>query len=98
LADGRADALVGDVLCNRCPTVQAGLPLERAVDEMQASGCSALLVKSENELVGMLTSEHLGDWMMLHSAWHERPNPSTRGSVVRKDADSDRHVAYTGTE
>lgn len=73
LSDRRADALVGDFLCNHCATVQADLPLERAVDEMQAAGCSALLVESDGELVGMLTSEHLGDWMMLHTALKERP-------------------------
>jgi Zn-dependent protease/CBS domain-containing protein len=71
LAEGRAGARVADVLCNRCPMVQADQPLDRAVDQMQASGCSALLVEKDGALVGMLTSEHLGDWMMLHSAWHD---------------------------
>ncbi len=73
LAEGRAQSHVADVLCNRCPTVQADGPLDRAVDQMQAAGCSALLVESDGELVGLLTSEHLGNWMMLQSAWHERP-------------------------
>ena len=81
LADERADALVRDVLCNHCPTVQADLPLERAVDEMQAAGCSALLVESEGELVGMLTSEHLGDWMMLHTAWR-RPSRRVNNTIL----------------
>ena len=73
LAEGRATARVSDVLCNRCPTVQANEPLDRAVDQMQAAGCSAILVESAGDVVGLLTSEHLGDWVMLHSAWHARP-------------------------
>ncbi len=81
LADGRADASVREVLCNRCPTVQADLPLERAVDQMQAAGCSALLVQSDGELVGMLTAEHLGDWMMLRSSWHDRPTGQASQNV-----------------
>lgn len=73
LADGRAESRVGDLVCNHCPTVDSEEPLDRAVDRMQAAGCSALLVERGGELVGMLTAEHLGDWVMLHSALHERP-------------------------
>ncbi len=73
LSEGRIEASVAEVLCNRCPTVQPDDPLDRAVDAMQAAGCSALLVEKERQLVGILTSEHLGDWVMLHSAWRERP-------------------------
>ncbi len=73
LSEGRGTARVADVVCNRCPTVQDDEPLDRAVDKMQAAGCSALLVEQRGELVGMLTSEHLGDWVMLHSAMLERP-------------------------
>jgi Zn-dependent protease/CBS domain-containing protein len=87
LAEGRANARVADVLCNRCPTVGVNDPLDRAVDQMQAAGCSALLVAQDGELVGMLTSEHLGDWMMLHSAWHDRPVESAvpAAALLRHD-------------
>ncbi len=73
LSEGRSQARVGDIVRHRCPTVLANQPLDRAVDQMQASGCSALLVEDSGELVGILTSEHLGSWMMLHSAWQDRP-------------------------
>jgi Zn-dependent protease/CBS domain-containing protein len=82
LAEGRANSSVADVLCNRCPTVQPDEPLDRAVDRMQSAGCSALLVVRDGALVGLLTNEHLGDWVMLHSAWQERPPvPGTTRSV-----------------
>jgi Zn-dependent protease/CBS domain-containing protein len=73
LADGREDARVEDILCTKCPIVQPDERLEKAVDLMQSSGCSALLVEKDGHVVGMLTSQHLGDWLMLRSAWKERP-------------------------
>lgn len=78
LAEGRADARVADLLRNRCPITFPDQPLDRAVDQMQASECSALLVESKGDLVGMLTAEHLGDWTMLHAAWKERPATADR--------------------
>ncbi len=68
MAEGRAGTRVADVLCNTCPTVQSSTPLDQAVNQMQSSGCSALLVESSGKLAGMLTAEHLGDWVMLHAA------------------------------
>ena len=73
LHEGRMSSRVGDVACHQCPSVSDDLPLERAVDEMQSSGCPALLVERDGRLIGMLTSEHLGSWMMLHSALPTRP-------------------------
>lgn len=80
LHDGRAaESRVGDVTCHQVPTVSAELPLERAVDQMQAAGCPALLVEKDGKLIGMLTSEHLGSWMMLHSALPHGPAHATTG-------------------
>lgn len=73
LHEGRASSQVGAVACHQCPTVSADLPLEQAVDQMQSSNCPALLVERDGQLIGMLTSEHLGSWMMLHSALPQRP-------------------------
>ena len=78
LAEGQAASRVADVVCHRCPTVQSDDPLDRTIDQMQATGCSALLVERDGELVGLLTSEHLGDWVMLHSAWQQRPGEPAR--------------------
>ncbi|MBC8870100.1 MAG: hypothetical protein H8E44_11820 [Planctomycetes bacterium] len=57
---------------NQCPIVQDSEPLDRAVDEMQAAGCTTLLVVRDDELVGVLTSEHLGDWAVLHTTLRDR--------------------------
>jgi predicted transcriptional regulator len=72
LSTGQGDQRVGDIVCNQCPIVRDGEPLDRAVDEMQAAGCTTLLVVRGDELVGLLTSEHLGDWAVLHAALRDR--------------------------
>ncbi|HUG19657.1 MAG TPA: hypothetical protein VMM56_11795 [Planctomycetaceae bacterium] len=63
----------GDLILPRINEMVSSIPLDLAIDRMQTSGCSALLVEREGELVGLLTSEHLCNWLLLHFAWHERP-------------------------
>ncbi len=72
LSAGDVHQRVGEMACQRCPTVQENEPLDRAVDKMQSADCPALLVVRDGELVGLLTSEHLGDWILLHSAVQKR--------------------------
>jgi len=42
--------------------------LEGAVQRLKASGCPALLVLRDHELVGVLTMENVGEFLMVHSA------------------------------
>ena len=42
--------------------------LERAVQRLQASGCPALPVMRDRELVGVLTMENVGEFLTVHSA------------------------------
>ena len=42
--------------------------LEGAVQRLQASGCPALPVVRDRELVGVLTMENVREFMMVHSA------------------------------
>jgi CBS-domain-containing membrane protein len=42
--------------------------LEPAVQVVQRCGCRALPVQHNGELVGMLTLESVGEFMMIHSA------------------------------
>ena len=77
LAEGDAESrTVDSVMQTQCPVVTEDLPLHEAVDRMRSGECSALLVARQGRLVGILTNEHLGDWMMLHSAMRQNPRAS----------------------
>ena len=56
------------VMSTQCPLVGAFDRLDRAVAMMQGLGCNVLPVELDGRLVGMLTSENLGEWAMIHSA------------------------------
>lgn len=47
LSQGRLSQPIGELACHRCPMVGQGEPLDHAVDKMQGSGCSALLVERD---------------------------------------------------
>jgi len=51
--------------------------LEGAVQRLQASGCPALAVVGDRRLVGILTMENVGEFIMVHSA--------LRANVARAD-------------
>ena len=50
--------------------------LEQAVQVLQRCGCRALPVEHNGELVGMLTLENVGEFMMIHSAMRRAEHAS----------------------
>ena len=72
-AEGSAHVRVGDIMRRDCLLVEDHEPLDRALDKMQSRGCGMVLVQRGGELVGLLSPEHLGQWVMLHSSHGERP-------------------------
>jgi CBS domain-containing protein len=77
LAQGDGNQPVADVMRRDCLLVDDNEPLHRALDKMNACGCPTLLVQRQNELVGMLSEEHLGQWLMLHSSVRQRSSISS---------------------
>ena len=80
LADGRQMATVGEIMRRDCTTVEEGDMLERTFERMHAAGCPVLPVVSAGQLVGVVTLENVGEWMMIHSAM--------RNGGVRSDFDT----------
>jgi len=68
LADGRADATVGDVMERSFSSTAPEESLERALERLRACRCQTLVVSRGNELVGLLTAEKISDFMMIASA------------------------------
>jgi Zn-dependent protease/predicted transcriptional regulator len=77
LHKGNGQARVGDVMRRDLLTVQDSDPLDRVIDEMQSQGQPLALVERGGELIGLLSEEHIGQWVMLHSSL--RPKHVARG-------------------
>jgi Zn-dependent protease/predicted transcriptional regulator len=69
---GTAGVRVSDIVRRECPIVSENEPLNRALEKMHAAECSTLLVVRGDELVGMLSEEHLGQWVRLHASLIDR--------------------------
>lgn len=68
LAEGGREARVGDVLKSDCIVIEDSATLEEAFARMQSSNCTSIPVVRNNQLVGMLTLENVGELMMVSSA------------------------------
>jgi Zn-dependent protease/CBS domain-containing protein len=63
-----ADTPVAAVMTSHFDCAVASEMLEGAVQRLQASGCPAQPVLRDHELVGVLTMENVGEFLMVHSA------------------------------
>jgi CBS domain-containing protein len=78
LSERDRDARVYDVMQPACRPVDAGAPLDDALEAMQEAECPLLPVTQAGRLVGILTLENVGELMMLSNAIRRR---SGRGEV-----------------
>jgi Zn-dependent protease/CBS domain-containing protein len=68
LADGRGDVPVGDVMQRNFASVTPDEPLEHAMARLQECHCQTLPVLRDQQLVGILTAEKVGELVMIESA------------------------------
>jgi Mg/Co/Ni transporter MgtE len=68
LADGRGDVPVREIMQKDFASATADEPLERAVARLQQCHCHTLPVMRDHELVGILTIEKVGEFVMIESA------------------------------
>jgi hypothetical protein len=54
---------------------------------MEQSGCTSLPVVRDGALVGMLTLEHVGRWLMVRGALQKADTHSSRGAAERQTPD-----------
>jgi CBS-domain-containing membrane protein len=68
VAEGRQNAPIAEVTRRDCRMVDEGEMLDRTFQQMREGDCSTMPVLREGELVGLLTLENVGEWMMVQSA------------------------------
>jgi Zn-dependent protease/predicted transcriptional regulator len=78
IAETGTDRHVRDAMQRDFQAVDSHDMLEQAVQVLQRCGCRSLPVEHNGELVGMLTLENVGEFMMIHSAMRraERAEPT----------------------
>ncbi len=81
LAERGLSARVADAMVTECPTVEAHAMLEEAFELMQRSGCPVLPVTQRGELVGLLTLENVGEFLMINAALKQGVRRSAVDSV-----------------
>ncbi len=67
MSETNRDVPIGQVLQKDCGAVEETEMLENAFNRMHENGCSSLPVVKAGRLVGVLTLESVGEWMMIHS-------------------------------
>ncbi len=68
LADGDRDKTVGSVMHTQCKVTEDAEMLDALFQRMQESGCSTVPVVRRGQLVGLVTLENIGEYIMIHSA------------------------------
>ena len=66
------DLAVNEIMHRVVATADASDMLESAVQQLQSSGCPTLPVLRNQRLVGLLTLENLGEFLMINSARNGR--------------------------
>lgn len=75
LTKGGPQAEVGEAMHRSFETAEPGEMAELALARLQSSGCRSLPVLRNGQLVGIVTLENAGEFMMIQAAMHERLLP-----------------------
>lgn len=69
---------VGQIFQRDCGTVSADANLEHVFETMNEIDCSVLPVVNRERVIGLISLENIGEWMMIHSIGRGREKSSPR--------------------
>jgi len=80
LAQGRQGATVGEIMQREFQTVDGYEMLETVFQRLQQCPCRTVPVVRRGQLIGMVTTDNLGEFLMIQQALHrgEQADPDTR--------------------
>ncbi len=85
VAERGQELRVGEVMHRDCGTVDESAMLEDTFQRMREGACGALPVIRQGRLVGLVTLENVGEWMMIQSALRHGGSRSDVSDVFRMD-------------
>jgi CBS domain-containing protein len=77
------DTAVGEVMQREFQLIEAGEMLESAFARLQACACHTLPVMQQNKLVGLVTMDNVGEFLMIQSALRGEKGPGLLNSRLR---------------
>ncbi|HEX5483455.1 MAG TPA: site-2 protease family protein [Terriglobia bacterium] len=85
LAQGGSEMHVRDAMRRDFPMADATDALQHALALLQSCRCRALPVQHEGRLVGMLSADHVGQFMMVQSALRRKKTPAKQTALSPKE-------------
>ncbi|MEX2219802.1 MAG: site-2 protease family protein [Phycisphaerales bacterium] len=85
LASSGRDAPIAAAMRRDCGSVDASASLTRVFDRIQQTGCPLVPVTDRGRLVGLLTPENIGEFIMVRSALRGLPAPLHPAGDVREE-------------
>jgi len=68
LAERRRETRIETVMCRDFPSAEANEMLDTTFERITAGPCSLVPVTHRGQLVGVITLENIGEWMMIETA------------------------------
>ena len=82
LAESGTGSAVGEVMQREFPTAGPSEMVESVFTRLQESACPSMPVLHENKLVGLLTAENLGEFLMIQSALRDG-KPTRQATIIQ---------------
>lgn len=83
LSQGKHDVQVSEIMQRDCGLVDDSAMLDDTFQRMREMGCSTVPVVRAGQLVGIVTLENVGEWMMIHSALRRAKPRSELDDIFR---------------